>query len=229
MLVLLAATAVPASAQLYSWRDAEGVLVVSDRARPDDGEMKTYEVPKAPRVRATREVALPARAEALGPVIERHATEQGLEPDLVRAVIQAESAFNPRAVSVKGAMGLMQLMPATARQFGVTDPFHPEQNIRAGVAYLRQLMDLYESDVHLALAAYNAGPGAVQRYSGIPPYRETQDYVKKITAVSGADDKPAPPRTVIYKWMDVVNGRPVMQYSDKPPVGVAYEVVGRQP
>lgn len=226
-LALLLASALPASAQLYSWRDAEGMLVVSDRPRTDGGNMKTFEVPRARTVRTTRPSALPARAAAFDEVIEEQAAEQGLPPDLVRAVIQAESGFNPNAVSVKGAMGLMQLMPATATELGVTNPFHPEQNIRAGVAYLRQLLDRYDSDVSLALAAYNAGPGAVERYSGIPPYRETRDYVKKITGATEPRPK-SPPPTVIYKWMELVDGHPVTRYSNTPPDGIAYETIGRK-
>lgn len=227
LFAVLVASAAPASAQIYSWRDAQGVLVVSDRPRPDGGDMDTFEVPKAPRVRATRPLSLPARAAAFDEVIEEHAAEQNLPPDLVRAVIQAESGFDSNAVSPKGAMGLMQLMPATATEFGVTNPFHPEQNIRAGVAYLRRLLDRYDSDVSLALAAYNAGPGAVERYSGIPPYRETRDYVKKITRATEAVPR-TPPPTVIYKWMEIVDGRPVTRYSNTPPEGIAYETIGRK-
>ena len=120
------------------------------------------------------------------PLIRQHATQHRVRPDLVRAVIQVESAFNPRAVSPKGAMGLMQLMPATAKQFGVIDPFNPAENIRAGVSYLRQLLDRYDHDEQLALAAYNAGPGAVDKYgSKVPPYKETQNYVLKITGHPG--------------------------------------------
>src|SRR5688500_774065 len=120
------------------------------------------------------------------PLIRQHASRRGIRPDLVRAVIQVESAFNPRAVSPKGAMGLMQLMPATAAQFGVRDPFNASENIRAGVTYLRQLLDRYHDDEQLALAAYNAGPNAVKKYGNkIPPYKETQNYVLKITGIRG--------------------------------------------
>ncbi|MCD6363720.1 MAG: lytic transglycosylase domain-containing protein [Synergistetes bacterium] len=99
------------------------------------------------------------------------------------AVIQAESGFNPRAVSSKGAMGLMQLMPATARELGVSDPFDIEDNIMGGVKYLRYLSEKYKGNLELILAAYNAGPYAVDRYRGIPPYRETQNYVQRVLSI----------------------------------------------
>jgi hypothetical protein len=104
-----------------------------------------------------------------------------LEPELVLALIDAESGFDPTARSPKGAQGLMQLIPATARRFGVEDPWRPLDNLRGGMAYLRWLLDRFEGDVKLALAGYNAGENAVARYRGIPPYRETRSYVKRIT------------------------------------------------
>lgn len=225
-LVLLAASVAPASAQIYSWRDAEGLLVVSDRPRADAGEMTTYTVPRASAVRATTPATGSRRPAEIEEAIEEQATAQGVSPDLVRAVIQVESAFNPYAVSSKGAMGLMQLMPATARELGVSNPFHPEDNIRGGVAYLRQLLDRYDSNVELALAAYNAGPGSVEKYGAVPPYRETQAYVRKVQKVSGPTP-PVKPDTTIYKWMELVNGQPVTRYSNKPPEGVAAAPVAR--
>jgi soluble lytic murein transglycosylase-like protein len=108
------------------------------------------------------------------------ATREGVKPELIRQVMQQESAFRPCAISVKGAQGLMQLMPATAGQFGVVDPFNPEQNVAGGVKFLKQLLTRYNGDVKLALAAYNAGPGAVDRAAGVPNFNETQKYVAEI-------------------------------------------------
>jgi len=113
-----------------------------------------------------------------GDIIEKVSAEQDVPVKLVRAVIQVESAYHERARSPKGAMGLMQLMPATAKQYAVADPYDPASNIEAGVKHLKSL--LQRLPVALALAAYNAGEAAVQRFNGIPPYRETQDYVSRI-------------------------------------------------
>ena len=122
--------------------------------------------------------------------IDKAAEKNGVNANLVRALIKQESNFNPSAVSNKGAMGLMQLMPGTARQLGVSDPFDPQQNVDAGVKHLKQLLDTYHGDVRLGLAAYNAGEGAVARNKGVPPYRETQDYVKRITERAGMANEP---------------------------------------
>jgi len=130
-------------------------------------------------------VAPEARAKAAAPavniseIVEQASRANGVDPLLVRSVIQVESNYNPYAVSLKGAQGLMQLMPATARDLGVGNSFDPRENIEAGVRYLKQLQDLYQND-RLALAAYNAGPGAVKKYGQVPPYPETQAYVKRV-------------------------------------------------
>ena len=116
-------------------------------------------------------------------VVDREAERYGLDPKLVRAVIYVESGENPVAVSPKGAQGLMQLMPGTAAEVGVDDPLRPRENIRGGVGYLATLIHDFDGQLELALAAYNAGPGAVRKYGGIPPYRETQEYVRKVLDV----------------------------------------------
>lgn len=116
-------------------------------------------------------------------LIRRTATAHQVDAALVKAVMHIESAFNPHAVSHKGAQGLMQLMPETAQRYGARDLFDPVQNVRAGVMYLKDLQKLFKNNTRLVLAAYNAGENAVLRYKGIPPYNETQDYVRKVTKV----------------------------------------------
>jgi soluble lytic murein transglycosylase-like protein len=116
-------------------------------------------------------------------IIDKASAAQGVDPQLVRAVIQVESAYQQRARSRKGAMGLMQLMPETAREYGVTDPYDPQSNIEAGIKHLKALLQRFPKD--LALAAYNAGEAAVQRFRGIPPYPETRAYVASILALAG--------------------------------------------
>ena len=125
--------------------------------------------------------------------IRRLGEELGISPDLIKAVAMVESGLNPRARSPKGALGLMQLMPATARQYGVADPYDPWENLRGGAAHLSDLLDRYDGDLSLTLAAYNAGSGAVKRYRGVPPYRETRDYVRKVRELlegKGASRRP---------------------------------------
>ena len=115
-------------------------------------------------------------------LVRAAANEARVDPSLVSAVVQTESGFDPRASSAAGAVGLMQLMPATATSLGVTDPYDPAQNVRGGASYLRALLARFHENVPLAVAAYNAGPGAVERYGGIPPYAETRAYVGRVMA-----------------------------------------------
>ncbi len=203
-----------AHAQLYSWRDGSGRLIISDA--PKDPAATTYSVayvgssfgvarPQAPKRRITE----------FDDLIVEHANQHALQPDFVRAVIQAESAFNPNARSVKGAMGLMQLMPATAAEYRVTNAFDPAQNIRAGVAYLKSLLTRFGNDISLALAAYNAGPKAVEKYGRVvPPYKETRNYVSKIRANAGVDAVPEGPKPIV-RTVEIVDGREVVRYSQK--------------
>ena len=164
-----------AGSGLYRYVDERGVVhftnVPSDR--------------RYSRITVLRSLATRSRADYITPVrsyddlIKLASRRHGVPAALVKAVIHAESAFDPRAVSPKGAMGLMQLMPATAQLLGVAKPFHASQNVQGGTRYLRSLHDRYGSWTH-TLAAYNAGPSAVDQYRGVPPYAETRQYVKRV-------------------------------------------------
>jgi soluble lytic murein transglycosylase-like protein len=148
-------------------------------------------------------VSSPAK-DVFAPAVDRAAAEQALPPELIHSVIKVESNYNPYALSPKGAQGLMQLIPATARRFGVDNPSDPVENIRGGAKYLKYLLDLYHGDYPLALAAYNAGEQAVARYGGVPPFAETRNYVdlvqkqllqngKRISALAEPSPTPADP------------------------------------
>jgi len=237
--LLLLAWPAAADAQIYAWRDASGHLVLSDKAK--DPSAKSYAIKSYAPASASASASstgfrttrpLNKRAALYQDLIEEHATANLVSPDLVRALIQAESAFNTRAVSPKGAMGLMQLMPATAAEHGVLDAFNPAENIRAGVKYLKHLLDRYEGRVELALAAYNAGPGAVKKYGGkVPPYRETQNYVARIQGTAPAAGTVATPAgisgavatagvtTRVYRTVEIVDGREVVRYTGTPRSG----------
>lgn len=124
--------------------------------------------------------------QAYDDIIQEAATQYDMDPELIRAVMQAESAFHPYAVSRAGAEGLMQLMPDLSDEMGVSDAFDPRDNIMGGVRYLKRLLDYHDGNIELALASYNAGPGNVERYGGVPPFRETRNYVKTITQILAA-------------------------------------------
>jgi soluble lytic murein transglycosylase-like protein len=234
VLAILASTST-ANAQIYSWRNASGSLVLSDQApREHVAGVRTFRVPHSSGdVLATKPTSS-AYTETYDKLIAQHAQAQRIRPDLVRAVVQVESGYNPRAVSPKGALGLMQLMPSTAADLGIRSPFDPEENIRGGTTYLRQLLDRFDGNEELALAAYNAGPTAVDRYGHqVPPYPETQDYVRKVqtqtTTQAGQPSRPAQaaPRVpqIYYKTIETIDGRAVVRYSDTPPTSGPYQVV----
>jgi hypothetical protein len=151
-----------------------------ERIEPDEvpyPEPKDAETAERPTLPSFQFDSVPYAA-----LIDSLSAAHGVDPYLVKALIQVESAYQPRARSRKGAMGLMQLMPETARQYRVRNPFEPKANLEAGIKHLKSLLGRFDS-VALALAAYNAGEGAVQRFGGIPPYRETRDYVRKILSL----------------------------------------------
>jgi hypothetical protein len=201
---------------LYYRQDENGALVLTNV--PDHLDLRRY----------------PTRGSAPGfhsgklyrEAITRAALKNGVHPDLVYAVAAVESAFNPRAISSKGALGLMQLMPETATRFGVADAFNPDDNVMGGARYLRHLLDLFRGDLRLALAAYNAGENAVRAADGIPPYRETRQYVVKVLKLFGGDRKPyvdrgprrsvagAGAQTPIRTWTDADG---VVHMTDGPP------------
>jgi hypothetical protein len=156
-------------------------------ARSAASEVNTY---LDGRVQAHQTLNRAFTQQDIDAAIEQAAARHNVDPSLVRSVVKVESNFNPNAVSRKGAMGLMQLMPSTARSLNVSNPFDPQQNVDAGVRHLRKLLDSYGGNVRLSLAAYNAGAGAVARSAGVPHFRETQNYVRRITNLYNGGTEP---------------------------------------
>jgi hypothetical protein len=185
LLFAVMALAQPACADIYRYEDEEGVVHFTDA--PTDKKFKVFlrDLRKDRQLRTRFRVAQgnPQQYEQL---IQASAAKYGVNAALVKAVIQAESGYNPNAVSRAGASGLMQLMPGTAKQLKVADAFNPKQNVDGGVRYLKFLLDTFKGDVSLALAAYNAGMGKVAKYGGIPPYEETRTYVSRVLSYMGS-------------------------------------------
>jgi len=189
--------AICSASPIYKYVDADGVAYFTDK--PDSKRYRLYDLtPKGLTRSGDRyDPGLLARAARYDAIIEAEARSAGVEPNLVRAVIVVESGFNSRAVSKRGAVGLMQLMPATATRFGVPDRYDPRQNVRGGARYLGFLINRFRQNVRLALAAFNAGEEAVDRNSGqIPPFSETLEYVPKVLhiyqALSEQSRRPRP-------------------------------------
>jgi soluble lytic murein transglycosylase-like protein len=223
--LVLALAGLPSQAlageEIYYRRDANGALVLTN-------------VPDRPDFRAYRGHA-PLNVTSSGAeyreLIERTASQHGIHPDLVFAVAAVESNFNSRAVSEKGAQGLMQLMPETAARFGVADPFNPADNVLGGVRYMRFLLDLFNGNTRLAVAAYNAGENAVLAVRGVPPYPETRRYVEKVLKMFGGKrpllapavrkPPPAAPRSTAPPIRSYVDAAGIVHLTDGEPPAAA--------
>lgn len=169
-----------ARADIYKHVDENGVVHFTNTPTNRDYKFYRKEIgAKVPAVRADK-VSFANVPGGFTEIVSRCASQFNLDEALIHAVIKAESDYNPRAVSNKGAMGVMQLIPETARDMQVSDPFNPEDNIRGGSRYLRLMLDEFGGNLDLAIAAYNAGPNAVRRHGGIPPYEETRTYVERV-------------------------------------------------
>ncbi len=191
VLILSVLWAQTALCEVYRYVDAAGSVHLSDYPKNNNYQEITLSsakdtfsltrvTPRPITVDRPRRPSLARASDTIDHMIEREATAQGISPALVKAVVHAESSFHPHAVSPKGAMGLMQLMPKTALDLGVKNPFDPQENIRGGIHYLRKLLREFNNNITLSLAAYNAGAQQVLTHNGIPPFQETRRYVKKV-------------------------------------------------
>jgi soluble lytic murein transglycosylase-like protein len=184
MATALSTTPAEARSKIYTYVDADGIKQYTDV--PDNNRYKLLVLSPQDMTQSGQyyDLSLIARATQFDSIIEKAAVSAAVEPNLLRAVIVVESGFNSRAVSRRGAVGLMQLMPATATRFGVSNPYDPKQNVHAGARYLKFLIDRFGQDIRLALAAYNAGEEAVDRNGGrIPPFAETMAYVPRVLKI----------------------------------------------
>jgi len=208
----------PAAAgeEIYYRRDANGALVLTNV--PDRQDLRAY--------RGHGPLPVTSSGKEYRELIERTALQHGIHPDLVFAVAAVESNFNVRAVSEKGAQGLMQLMPETAARFGVVDPFNPAENVLGGVRYMRYLLDLFKGDSRLAVAAYNAGENVVIASRGVPPYPETRRYVDRVLKMFGGK-RPFVPGAGVRAPAARATPQPISSYTDA--AGVVHITDGEAP
>jgi hypothetical protein len=223
MLICAAVAAVEFSAtnlfcqSMYAYVDENGVQHYTNI--PPVNNISNFKVTGSERPAAAKEEPKP-KTEQFNPIIEKYAQDYQLPPSLIHSIIAAESDFNPKAVSPKGARGLMQLMPATAARLGVNNSFDPEQNIRGGVQHFRWLMNNFNNDLSLSLAAYNAGENLVQRLGRVPEIKETREYVQKVK--SKYDKKiltvESQAKSQIYKIFQFVDDTGVLHLTNIPPI-----------
>jgi soluble lytic murein transglycosylase-like protein len=170
-------------AQVYKWVDENGIVTYSNIAPPKQQDFQVLRFPcyaADPKCRSVSWEKIPLNTQAFRTEIRSASQFNAVDESLIRAIIHAESAYQADALSPKGAQGLMQLMPETQVELDVSNPFDPEDNIQGGARYLSQLMAEFDGDLELAAAAYNAGSNAVYKYGGVPPYDETQEYVRRV-------------------------------------------------
>jgi soluble lytic murein transglycosylase-like protein len=182
-LLLLAAASSFLQADVYKWVDDDGVVTFTNIAPPSNQKYQVLKFPcyaSDPKCRSLNWKKVPLNTSSYRSEIHGAAQFNAVDESLIRAIIHAESAYQPDAQSPRGAQGLMQLMPATQRKLKISDPFDPAANIEGGTRYLADLLLEFNGDISLAAAAYNAGPTAVHKYGGIPPYDETREYVKRV-------------------------------------------------
>lgn len=193
-------------ADIYKFKDSEGVVHYTN-------------IPQSKNYRKVMSESKSSARNKYSYIIREKSRKYNIEPSIIKAVITAESNWNPRAISQKGAIGLMQLMPSTARDMKITNPHDPEQNIEAGTRYLRFLLNRFDGNINLALAAYNAGPGKVERSGGIPPITETKKYVRKVISISKSKSYTKTNR--IYK-VTFVDGTTL--YTNTPPTKKHFKI-----
>ncbi len=188
VLVMVMLLYVPSGqAQVYKYVDDKGIVNYTNIAPPSGHDFKVLRFPcyaSDPKCRSVSWEKVALNTQSFGAEIQQAALANGVDIALIRAIIHAESAYQADAVSPKGAQGLMQLMPQTAKMLQVNDPFNPANNIEGGARHLAELMQQFDGDVTLVAAAYNAGAGAVQKYGGVPPYDETREYVRRVNILS---------------------------------------------
>ena len=181
--LLFASLSLQTHAEFYVYKENDGTSWITDRKMPQEKYTLMATIGRPTAVVSCRKMTpskLEKRASSYTDTIEAYSIAYEVDPKLVKAIIATESCFDRKAVSSVGARGLMQLMPATAKELGVKDSFNTNQNIRGGIKYFSQMLTRFNNNTELALAAYNAGPHAVEKYGGIPPYAETKGYVKKV-------------------------------------------------